>query len=418
MLQILFVVSISLFANGQNEVTQDENVTLTWWSMWLEDEAQADVVRSAVSAYEDDNPDVTVDVQFKGREVRNMIIAALEAGEEIDITDMDPAVATLNYSDYFLPLDEYLTDDILGILPNSLVYQDLTPQGKVLAIPTAPYIVAVFYNKDHFKEAGISSEPETWDEFLDVCEKLKSIGKYPITFDSDAYTDVLLGYGMQRAVGYEGFHDAMNDKTGESWKDSRVLAMAEAFETLWDDGNWDPNTPQYLFPAGQQELALGNVTMYVNGSWFPSEVLPVTGTDFNWGTFSFPMIPEGVSNNHGLMMGTNGSVIVAKSLNPSEAFELISYTISEDIQKEYVEKVGGLPVHVDVNPQGPLVDASKLVVASDFGMGWAAGLYDAGELAGNVFIPTFRDLVLGTISAEDFVLKMADGTAEFYSTTE
>ena len=37
------------------------------------------------------------------------------------------------------------------------------------------------YNKTLFQQAGIDSAPKTWEEFLDVCAKLKEAGIVPLT---------------------------------------------------------------------------------------------------------------------------------------------------------------------------------------------------------------------------------------------
>lgn len=52
--------------------------------------------------------------------------------------------------------------------------------GKTYGVPTAPSNVGgVFYNKKVFEKYGISI-PETWDQFLSVCEKLKQAGVTPV----------------------------------------------------------------------------------------------------------------------------------------------------------------------------------------------------------------------------------------------
>ena len=53
-------------------------------------------------------------------------------------------------------------------------------EGNYYAVPTAPSNVGgVFYNKNVFAEHGIEI-PETWDEFLAVCDKLKNEGVIPV----------------------------------------------------------------------------------------------------------------------------------------------------------------------------------------------------------------------------------------------
>lgn len=60
--------------------------------------------------------------------------------------------------------------------------------GKVLAMPYANDYRIAYYNKEHFKKAGIEKAPETWDEVYDALKKLKESGvsKYPFTIPMNA----------------------------------------------------------------------------------------------------------------------------------------------------------------------------------------------------------------------------------------
>ena len=65
--------------------------------------------------------------------------------------------------------------------------------GTLKTIPYQPNVFAFFYNKDLFEQAGITEEPKTWDEFLDVCEKIKASGVTPIALGNQ-YSWVVCHY--------------------------------------------------------------------------------------------------------------------------------------------------------------------------------------------------------------------------------
>ena len=62
--------------------------SIVYWSMWEEDEPQADVIREAAEAYEEATG-ISVEIQWKGRGIRSLIEPALDAGEQIDLFDDD-----------------------------------------------------------------------------------------------------------------------------------------------------------------------------------------------------------------------------------------------------------------------------------------------------------------------------------------
>ena len=81
-----------LFATGavtvsaSDEITEIPEQSIVYWSMWEEDEPQADVIREAAEAYEEATG-ISVEIQWKGRGIRSLIEPALDAGEQIDLFD-------------------------------------------------------------------------------------------------------------------------------------------------------------------------------------------------------------------------------------------------------------------------------------------------------------------------------------------
>ena len=70
----------------------------------------------------------------------------------------------------------------------------VTYDEDIVTATSGVSILGTYYNKDLFKEAGIESEPQTWDEFLEDCKKLKDAGIQPIVMgDKDQY---VLQFGL------------------------------------------------------------------------------------------------------------------------------------------------------------------------------------------------------------------------------
>lgn len=67
-----------LFATGavtvsaSDEITEIPEQSIVYWSMWEEDEPQADVIREAAEAYEEATG-ISVEIQWKGRGIRSLI---------------------------------------------------------------------------------------------------------------------------------------------------------------------------------------------------------------------------------------------------------------------------------------------------------------------------------------------------------
>ena len=83
----------------------------------------------------------------------------VEAGQVMDLTDV-------------------LSDVIDNIAPGALA--PYTVDGRVYGLPWNMGMVGFWYNTELFEEAGITKEPQTWSEFLDVVRQLKDAGITPI----------------------------------------------------------------------------------------------------------------------------------------------------------------------------------------------------------------------------------------------
>ena len=98
-----------LFATGavtvsaSDEITEIPEQSIVYWSMWKEDEPQADVIREAAEAYEEATG-ISVEIQWKGRGIRSLIEPALDAGEQIDLFDDDYQRMAQEHRDYLAEL--------------------------------------------------------------------------------------------------------------------------------------------------------------------------------------------------------------------------------------------------------------------------------------------------------------------------
>lgn len=423
---VLLVLTLAVPMMILGPVSAQDKVEIVYWSMWNEDEAQGQVIKQAISDFEKANSSIKVKVVWNGRENRNLVGPALEAGENIDVFDTGMDLIISNLVKYIIPLDNYIKLPAIGgeegktvadVLPATLLYE-YPVEGKVAMIPYSPFAVLWFYNKDHFKDAGITTPPATWEEFMAANAALKKAGHAPITTDVDAYLDVIFGYYAERAVGCAGLQSAMADKTGESWKSPMWLQLATDIRGLWDSGYIAEGTEGNLYPAGQQALALGEVTMYLNGTWLPSEVLSTSGPDFHWGAFAFPSVKDGAGANTHVMTGSQGLAITQVSKHPDEAFEFIRFMVSQDVQTAWTQQTLTPAARTDVGWAGAIEDAGKVFAQADLGFGWACDLWNGGELVPNVVLPNFQDLFVGKLSPEEYVDKMAKDSADFWSSRE
>jgi raffinose/stachyose/melibiose transport system substrate-binding protein len=386
---------------------------LEYWSMWNADEPMGVVMQQAIDVFEAANPNITVNVTWQGRPVRKLFTAAIDAGTVIDLIDNDTGRIALTWGDkYILGLDSYVSQAAVGVAGKTvsdtifplLMNQYKTAEGKIASVPFNPYINLWFYNKTQFEAAGITKVPASFDEWMTANAALKTSG-YPsvFTYDPDSYTDVMAGDSVQRYVGCEAFKAALTDKTGAPWASAGFVQWAKDMQAL--SAYVAPGTGANIYPAGQQAFALGDVAMFFNGTWLPSEVAETAGPDFKWGTFSWPAVTGGVGTVNDYDMGSQGMAITKVSAHPDAAFEFIKYVVSQDIQTA-VAATGYASALVDVPWTGAVADAYPLMQNATSGFGWACEGWNTGDFFGNDLLPAFTDLITGKITAEAFTAQM------------
>lgn len=406
------------------EAPPAEPVTIEYWSMWNETELQGQVINDAVASFQEAYPNITVNVTFNGRTNRELVGPAIEGGTQIDVFDTGDEYIFANLSQYATDLEPLLDDPAIGVdgktvrqtLYEALLY-NYPVDGKAIQAPYQPYAVLFFYNRDHFADAGITAVPATFDELIADCEALVAAGHPCLTVDPDAYMDILWGYSAEREWGgCDAVGEAMADTTGESWRDPKWLDAAQKMAMFSENGLLLENTEANLFPAGQQSLALGDVTMYLNGTWLPTEVLDTSGPDFPWGSFSFPNIEGGDGSSGAIMMGSQDFVLSNTSANPEEAWLWIKWMLSLDVQQAMSDVAGVTSAHVDVAWPAALAEAQVALQGSALGISWGCDIWTS-EVSG-VVLPAFQQLFFGEITPEEYIETIVTGTAEFWASQE
>ncbi len=401
-------------AKEQTDDKAGEKVELVYWSMWNSTEPQAVELQKGIESFMQEHPNVEVTVNWNGREIRKTLQPALDNGQKIDIWDEDVERITKNWSSYAIPLEDYVKKsyDATGGKPYEEVVmknlQDLgrgfSEDGQLYCIPYQPFVFAFMYNKDHFDQAGVTKVPETWDEFVDTCAKLKEAGFVPLTVD-DAYVDTLLGYHLARHKGSAWVEELVKDKSNEMWDDEAVMATAKAFEELASNGYWSETVASNKWPAGQQDIALGTVSMYLNGTWLVNEIMGTTGPDFRWGTFNYPTVEGGATGLSAANYGAQGFQISKNCENPDVAFELLVHLTTGQVDNDLAKGSFGVPVGKDSEWPSQLQEAKAVFENLDTVYPWAGGIQaDTDKLP--IIAEQFTNLIAGKITAEEFVAEM------------
>ena len=378
---------------------------LVYWSMWNEAEPQGQAISRAAEAFTEETG-IQLEINFNGRDIRMTLQPALDAGETIDIFDEDIDRVNTVWGNYLLNLDQYVTktysttggQPFNAVVNNTLM--NLVKQiggGSVKTIPYQPFVFTTMYNKDIFNQAGITTLPKTWDEFLAVCAKLKAINIPAITVD-DAYMACLVGYTLDRLIGMDA---TMKMVTNKDFSSPAVLRFGQLWENMARNGYVHPNAAANVWPAGQvNEFAQGRTAMYLNGTWLPNEIKG-NAPNFNWGSFAFPAIDaagDGIEANNygGQCFGINKN-----TKYPEEAFQWIVWMTTGQWDEELARESLGIPMGNNSRWPQQLAEAKAVVDATTTRLPWAVGMQDDGDINAKI-VENFARLIKGDYNAQQF----------------
>ena len=330
-LALVMVLSLGAFALA------DDAAEITYWSMWNEGEPQANVIAAAAEAYEAETG-VHVNIEWKGRDVNQLLTAALEAGEPIDIIEDDYNRIGNVYAPYTYDLTEMA--EAAGYADHS--YPVLNDQvvawaGCLNSIVEQPQVGGIFYTRDAFETAGIETLPTTWAEFLDVCAKLKDAGIAPLAQDG-AYTNFTFYYHLVRYLGEDGIAE-LRDNGG--WADNeKAVQAAQDLIDLVNAGYLVDGAPDE-YPSSQNKVGTGEAAMVVCANYVTAEVDAVFGPQ-NWGLINYPAMEGGASSDV-VYVGANSLAVTSYSEHAQEAFDFIMFLVTGENDQKMADTAGQIP---------------------------------------------------------------------------
>lgn len=232
--------------------------------------------------------------------------------------------------------------------------------GKKVFVPTTYYWWGVFYRKSNFAKWGVK-EPKTWDEFLDLCDKLKSKGVAPIGLGAGGgtpwvasswfdYLNIRINgakYHRDLLAGKHRFDDPEVRKVFDRWSEALPF--------------FDPNSTALPFQDATTALLQGRTGMMLIGTFFADAAPKDQLDDIDF--FRFPVIDPKVPLAE--EAPTDGYFASARTGRKDETKEMLRYLATAEAQEIYLKGSSGtsLPAHPDAKDSGtPLVVKGRKLI--------------------------------------------------------
>ena len=259
-----------------------------------------------------------------------------------DYPDIVGIGGDVNYSNF---LDADLFMDIsdleeVGMVKQSYLDMDkeleFIPQDGIYALPYAANAAGILYNKDMFEEHGWKI-PQTWDEFIVLCDEIEASGIQPLYFGyKDTWT--CLAPWNALAVGLTDSDICNQVNMGNTTFSESYREVADKMKVLLDYA--EPNPYAYGYNDACTAFARGQSAMYAIGSYAIPQIKSVN-PEMNIDSFTFPANEKEEDNV--LNSGIDLQFCVMKNCENKEAvYEVLRFLYEDDTIKTYLKNQGGI----------------------------------------------------------------------------
>ncbi len=249
-----------------------------------------------------------------------------------------------------LPLDEFLDQPSWegdrtwreSFLPGTL--SQYTHEGKTYGVPLMASAYAVWYNRDLFEEHGWQPA-RTWDEFFDLCERIKAAGEWPLAFQGryPGYVQSVIDHAYYHLAGPQRYDDQKNLLPGsfDNPEFAEALSIAQRIALNY----FQPGALGMSHTESQLEFFLGHTAMIFCGSWLKSEMLGKIPDGFRLGSFNLPVAHSGKADPSAVYGGSGYYFVMKGSDNPLAGVEFLRFMTSRRMAGRFC-RMRDIPVSV------------------------------------------------------------------------
>lgn len=214
-----------------------EQVTITF-SLW--DEIQSVVYQELIDKFEEQNPDIKVEMQLTPwDQYWTKFDAAAGANQAADVFFMNTRVPKYAEAGVLEPLDSYMERDGFDFdLYAPSIVKNGTHNGVHYTVPKGTDSVAVMLNMGLFDKYGVTAPDNgwTWDDMISICkelkEKISAAGDsvYPMAFMLNSAN------GSWQPVVYQFGGRVFNDDGTSGYSSQECITGIEALIGMIDEG--------------------------------------------------------------------------------------------------------------------------------------------------------------------------------------
>ena len=304
------------------------------------------------------------------------------------------------------PINEILDKDTewkSRFLPG--MFDSVTFDGKIYAVPGEQNAAALFYNVEIFQQYGLQP-PQTYEDLKNVIKVLNENDIVPIAMgNQDPWVGAILcEYVFNRIGGNEPFDNIVEGKG--TFEDESYIEGGRILQELVSLNAFPKGFNGMSYPDGNNLFTRGKAGMVCMGSWIVGEIY---GKDSlvkdKVDIIKFPTMEKGKGNADTWLGQPDLCLAISKSCkNIDAAAAFIKTFTTAEAQKAFAESTGSIPVtvaDVDMTNCNPLTAKLRQLQQSRSSM---FIFYDValGNTIGSEFNNTTQNIFADKSPADEF----------------
>lgn len=400
-------------ANGGGGNAKEQK-TIEFLHLWPEGNSKDHyvVVQEIVSAYEDENPNVKIDVKTLSNEQYKKKIKVLASSNKLPDVGMTWSNGYLTpyvEGNKFAPLNDVMEAGLKDTFVNGMV-RAYSVDGKNYGIPLELNIAPIWYNKSIFEKYGLEV-PKTYDEFKNVITTLRDNGVIPIALGGKGGWTASLWYMniANKMAGKDVITKAINGEM--SFEDPALVNAAKKFKELVDMGAFSKGAAALTDQEAKAQFMNGQAAMYCIGTWdlpnyTTNEDVPQEFRD-SVDFFNFPKI-NGNGDPKAWVGGPGVGLFVAQNSDVKKQAKDFAAFFAKQWGEKSVTEVGAIPAtKVDVSS---LDDMPELYIKALKALNNASNITVFADTqmnpdAAQTHYAVIKGLLNGSVTPEEFGAK-------------
>ncbi|CAM3465433.1 sugar ABC transporter substrate-binding protein [Occultella aeris] len=312
-----------------------DTVTLDF-SQWWEVELSEGVMRGLMDRFEEEHPGIEVNLISNPYSATvDLQTAAAATGTLADIVAINGA-SVYDLQDQGAITDLSALMDDAGFDPAELVSNDQI-DGVTYMVRALNFAYPMYYNTDLLDAAGVTELPTTWAEFDEAAAAVTDASSNVYAWSLPINVQSPAGFDSQSWLWSSG--NRMLDDRQPNFETPEVADWLTFLQGQYDGGYVTPGAFTQQEQQKVEEFTAGR-NAFLIGSLAHVQGIREANPDLN---FSIGSVPAQDGEPSGIAGASWGLGIAENSEHKEEAWQLIEWLMSEDVNSELATEATGFP---------------------------------------------------------------------------